>query len=89
MQRLSRLGVHHDVGDSRHGLAHALLDRARPRVGLGEGRLAAEPEREEGDEAVVGPHEAKLAGSAPVSSRTTRSTAAASTVDLLARRRPR
>ena len=61
MQSRIRLGVYHDVRDRRDGAAHALLDRARPTVRVGERAGAAEAEREEDDDAVVGADEAKLA----------------------------
>ena len=51
----------HDVGDRRDGSANALLDRARLPVRVREGACRREREREEDDDAVVGPHEAELA----------------------------
>ena len=56
-----RLRVHDDVGDLGNGAPHPLLDRARTAMSVGERALAAEGEREEGDDPVVRSHEAHLA----------------------------
>ena len=74
----SRLGVDDHVGDLRVLAPDALLDLARVRMRLGEGALGSMPEREEGDETLVGAEEAELARLGPVASRTMARTAAAS-----------
>ena len=58
--RRSRLGVDDDVGDPRHGAPHTLLDRARLGVRLREGRLAADGQREEGNDPLVRSDETEL-----------------------------
>ena len=58
----SWLGVDHDVGDPGHGVPDTFLHRARPLVSVGERLVSTKSEREEGDEALVRPDEAKLAG---------------------------
>src|SRR5512132_4329299 len=57
----SRFRVYHHVGDRRYGLAHALLDRTRAAVGIGERLPATEGESEEDDDPVVGAHATQLA----------------------------